>query len=69
MLKKDSKGNLAEVNPLRTRKDSIYHKGTNNIFRISRSKLSSFIDCHRCFYLDITQIRINLINNKIYFRA
>ena len=52
MLKKDSKGNLAEVNPLRTRKDSIYQKGTNNIFRISRSKLSTFIDCQRCFYLD-----------------
>ena len=42
MLKKDSKGNLAEVNPLRTRKDSIYQKGTNNTFRISRSKLSAF---------------------------
>jgi len=52
MLKKDSKGNLAEVNPIRTRKDSIYQKGTNSIFRVSRSKLSSFIDCKRCFYLD-----------------
>jgi len=52
MLKKDSKGNLAEVSPFRTRKDSIYQKGSNNIFRISRSKLSTFIDCQRCFYLD-----------------
>lgn len=52
MLKKDSKGKLAEVNPLRTRKNSVYQKGTNNIFRISRSKLSTFIECKRCFYLD-----------------
>jgi hypothetical protein len=32
MLKKDSKGKPAEVNALRTRKDSIYQKGNNNIF-------------------------------------
>ena len=51
-LKRDSKGNLAEVNPLRSRKGSIYKKGTNETFKISRSKFNSFLDCKRCFYLD-----------------
>ena len=51
-LKRDSKGNLAEVNPLRSRKGSIYKKGTNETFKISRSKFSSFLECKRCFYLD-----------------
>ena len=41
-----------EVIPLRTRKDSIYQKGTNKVFKISRSKFSNFIDCPRCFYLE-----------------
>jgi hypothetical protein len=39
-----------EVDLLRTRKGSIYQKGTNQIFKISRSKFSNFIDCPRCFY-------------------
>ena len=51
-LKRDSKGNLVEVNPLRNRKGSVYKKGTNEPFKISRSKFSSFLDCKRCFYLD-----------------
>ena len=51
-LKRDSKGNLAEVSPLRSRKGSIYKKGSNETFKISRSKFSSFLDCKRCFYLD-----------------
>ena len=51
-LKKDSKGNLTEVTPLRSRKGSIYKKGANETFKISRSKFSSFLDCKRCFYLD-----------------
>ncbi len=41
-----------EVIPLRTRKDSIYQKGTNKVFKISRSKFSNFLDCKRCFYLE-----------------
>ncbi len=41
-----------EVVPLRTRKDSIYQKGTNEVFKISRSKFSNFLDCARCFYLE-----------------
>ena len=51
-LKRNSKGELAEVTPLRTRKGSVYKKGTNEPFKISRSKFSSFLDCKRCFYLD-----------------
>jgi hypothetical protein len=44
--------NKKEVIPLRTRKGSVYQKGTNEIFKISRSKFSNFIDCPRCFYLE-----------------
>ena len=36
----------------RTRKSSLYQKGSNQPFSISRSKFSNFIDCPRCFYLD-----------------
>jgi predicted nucleic-acid-binding Zn-ribbon protein len=36
----------------RTRATSIYTPGSNKVFKISRSKFSSFIDCPRCFYLD-----------------
>ena len=41
-----------EIIPLRTRKGSIYQRGSNEIFKISRSKFSNFIDCERCFYLE-----------------
>ena len=41
-----------EVSPLRTRKGSIYQKGSNETFKISRSKFSNFLDCARCFYLE-----------------
>ena len=44
--------NKKEVVPLRTRKGSIYQKGTNETFKISRSKFSNFLDCARCFYLE-----------------
>ena len=44
--------NKKEVVPLRTRKGSIYQKGTNETFKISRSKFSNFLDCPRCFYLE-----------------
>jgi hypothetical protein len=44
--------NIKEVAPLRTRKGSIYQKGTNETFKISRSKFSNFLDCSRCFYLE-----------------
>jgi len=33
-LKRDSKGNLSEVTPLRSRKGSIYKRGSNEIFKI-----------------------------------
>jgi len=51
-LKRDTKGNLTEVTPLRSRKGSIYTKGSNETFKISRSKFNNFLDCKRCFYLD-----------------
>jgi hypothetical protein len=35
--------NKKEVVPLRTRKGSIYQKGTNETFKISRSKLNNFM--------------------------
>jgi hypothetical protein len=41
-----------EIIPLRTRKGSIYQRGSNETFKISRSKFSNFIDCERCFYLE-----------------
>jgi hypothetical protein len=41
-----------EVVPLRSRKGSVYQKGTNEVFKISRSKFSNFLDCPRCFYLE-----------------
>ena len=44
--------NKKEVVPLRTRKGSIYQKGTNEVFKISRSKFNNFLDCKRCFYLE-----------------
>ena len=40
------------ANGFRIRKSSIYQKGNNEPFVISRSKFSNFIDCPRCFYLD-----------------
>ena len=40
------------ANGFRSRKSSMYQKGTNEPFVISRSKFSNFIDCPRCFYLD-----------------
>ena len=36
----------------RKRKNSMYQRGSNDPFTISRSKFSNFIDCPRCFYLD-----------------
>ncbi len=44
-LKRNTKGELTEINPLRTRKGSIYQKASNESFKISRSKLSNFLDC------------------------
>jgi len=51
-LKRDSKGKITEVKPLRTRKGTLYLKGSNTIFRVSRSKFSNFLECKRCFYLE-----------------
>ena len=51
-IKKNNKGELKEATGLRTRKNSIYIPGQNEMFKISRSKFSNFMDCKRCFYLD-----------------
>ena len=51
-MQRNSKGQLSEATSFRTRKDSIYQKGSNKPFRVSRSKFSNFLDCKRCFYLD-----------------
>ncbi len=51
-LKRDSKGNFVEAKGIRSRTSSIYKPGQNEVFKISRSKFSNFMDCKRCFYLD-----------------
>ena len=51
-LKRNSKGEITEVNPIRSRKGTVYKKESNEIFKISRSKFSNFLECKRCFYLD-----------------
>jgi CRISPR/Cas system-associated exonuclease Cas4 (RecB family) len=52
MLKRNTKGELTPVKALRVKESSIYRRGTNKTFSISRSKLSDFLECKRCFYLD-----------------
>ena len=51
-IKRNSKGEFAEAKGLRVRKSSIYEPGQQEVFKISRSKFSNFMDCERCFYLD-----------------
>ena len=51
-LKRDSKGNFKKSTGIRSRKSSIYKPGQKDVFKISRSKFSNFMDCKRCFYLD-----------------
>ena len=51
-LKKNSQGVLVDASSFRSRKDSIYSKGSNKPFKISRTKFSNFLSCKRCFYLD-----------------
>ena len=51
-LKRDSKGNFKATNGIRSKQNSIYKPGQNEVFKISRSKFSNFMDCKRCFYLD-----------------
>ena len=51
-LKRNSKGEFQEAKGIRTRQTSIYKSGQNEVFKVSRSKFSNFLDCKRCFYLD-----------------
>jgi len=51
-IKRNSKGEFTEAKGLRVRKSSIYEPDQDEVFKISRSKFSNFMDCERCFYLD-----------------
>ena len=43
---------MKEATSFRVRKSSFYDKNSDAPFKISRSKLSNFLSCKRCFYLD-----------------
>ena len=43
---------MKEAASFRIRKSSLYDKNSVVLFKISRSKLSNFLSCKRCFYLD-----------------
>ena len=43
---------MKKATSFRVRKSSFYDKKSNIPFKISRSKLSNFLSCKRCFYLD-----------------
>ena len=43
---------MKEATSFRVRKSSFYDKKSESPFKISRSKLSNFLTCKRCFYLD-----------------
>jgi len=43
---------MKEAASFRVRKSSFYDKKSLTPFKISRSKLSNFLSCKRCFYLD-----------------
>ena len=43
---------MKEAASFRVRKSSFYDKNSVAPFKISRSKLSNFLSCKRCFYLD-----------------
>lgn len=51
-IKRNTKGELQEALGIRSKQSSMYSPGLNTAFKISRSKLSDFLDCPRCFYLD-----------------
>ena len=40
------------MNRYHQRRSNMYQPGDKNPFRISRSKISMFLDCPRCFYID-----------------
>ena len=51
-LKRNNRGQPVKANGMRSRSSSIYNPGQSANFRISRSKLTDFLNCQRCFYLD-----------------
>ena len=48
-IKRNSKGEFAEVTGLRVRKTSIYEPSKKDVYKISRSKFSNFIDYQHIF--------------------
>ena len=51
-LKTNSKGEYVPATGLRTRESTVYTPGQSEDFTISRSKLTDFRKCKKCFYLD-----------------
>ena len=51
-LKRNAKGKLVDALGVRTRISSVYTPNQAELFRISRSKFTDFLNCTRCFYLD-----------------
>ena len=43
---------MKEAASFRVRKSSFYDKESSIPFKVSRSKISNFLSCKRCFYLD-----------------
>ena len=52
MLKINKEGEYVPATGLRKRKSSIYTPGQSEDFNISRSRLTDFRKCRKCFYLD-----------------
>jgi hypothetical protein len=51
-LKTNSKGEYVTAAGIRTRESTVYTPGQTEDFTISRSKLTDFRKCKKCFYLD-----------------
>ena len=51
-LKRNNRNELVKATGLRTRSSSSYSPNQKGEFKISRGRLSNFITCKRCFYLD-----------------
>lgn len=51
-LKTNSRGEYVPATGLRTREATVYTPGQSEDFTVSRSKLTDFRKCKKCFYLD-----------------
>ena len=57
-LKRNNKGHLVEAKGKRQRANTIYTPGQNDDFSLSRSKFDDFMNCKKCFYLNIVKALI-----------